>query len=319
MARLWYNRIAARAADGFFLNLARSGKLVPPARAKWHNLDHIRNVPYLEGGGPDHVLDVYRPLGPGPFPSLLYIHGGGFRALSKDSHYLMALAFARAGFVVFNINYRLAPKAQFPAAIEDTCAAWTWITGHAGRFGGNPENIGVSGESAGANLTAALVVATCFERPEPYAQRAFETGVVPRFAVPACGIFQVSDCARFGGRRLRDRAIMAVLRDVEDCYLPDSGNLDTTMADPLLLLESDTPSVRPLPPFFIPAAGRDPLREDSLRLEGALRAREVEATCEIYPGEMHAFHALIWRKHARACWRQTLRFARRCAGIRSIR
>jgi len=313
MPRLWYNRIAARAADGFFNTLARSGRLAPPSRARWHNLTRIRDVPYMNDGHPDHVLDVYQPSGPGPFPSLLYVHGGGFRALSKDSHYLMGLAFARAGFVVFNINYRLAPKHPFPAAIEDTCAAYEWITRNAASFGADPRNIGISGESAGANLTAALVVATCFERPEPYAQAAFATGVVPRFAIPACGIFQVSDCARFGHGRLKNKLVKAVLRDVEDCYLSECGLEDRTMADPLLLLESTADPARPLPPFFIPAAGRDPLKADSRRLNDALVSRGVESSCEVYRGEVHAFHALIWRKQARACWRRSLELARHWA------
>ena len=50
---------------------------------------------------------------------MLYVHGGGFRILSKDTHWIMGLAFARRGFLVFNIGYRLAPKHPFPAAIAD--------------------------------------------------------------------------------------------------------------------------------------------------------------------------------------------------------
>ena len=157
------------------------------------------------------------------------------------------------------------------------------------------------------------MVATCFERPETYAQKAFDTGVVPRFAIPACGIFQVSDCARFGKGNLKNRLVKAILRDVEDCYLSYSRVADRSMADPLLVFESDAVAARPIPPFFIPAGGRDPLKADSQRLHSALRAREVEASCEVYPGELHAFHALIWRTQARACWRESLRLARKWA------
>ena len=313
MPRLWYNRIAARAVDGFFATLARAGRLAPASRAHRHNLIHERDVRYQPGGDQAHLLDVYRPEGPGPFPCILYLHGGGFRALSKDTHYLMGLAYARAGFAVFCPNYRLAPKSPFPAAIEDACAAYTWLTRNAASYGGEPTNIGVAGESAGANLAASLVVAACFERPEPYAHQVYETGIRPRFAIPACGIFQVSDCARFGEGGLRNKLIRAVVRDVEDAYLADPKITDTTMADPLLVFESQARAIRPLPPFFLPVGGRDPLLIDSQRLHRALCARGGASTCEVYPGEVHAFHAFIWRAQARQCWRQSLAFAQDAA------
>jgi alpha/beta hydrolase fold len=61
-----------------------------------------------------------RHKGP-PWPIVFYVHGGAFRILSKDTHWVMALSFARRGFVVFNVSYRLAPKHRFPAPLEDVC------------------------------------------------------------------------------------------------------------------------------------------------------------------------------------------------------
>ena len=54
----------------------------------------------------------------GPRPVLMYVHGGAFRSLSKDTHWIMGLAFARRGFVVANVNYRLAPEHRFPAGLD---------------------------------------------------------------------------------------------------------------------------------------------------------------------------------------------------------
>jgi len=61
---------------------------------------------------------------------VFYIHGGAFHLASKDTHWIMGLVFARAGFLVVNINYRLAPKDR-SAAIEDACRAWRYLAAHA--------------------------------------------------------------------------------------------------------------------------------------------------------------------------------------------
>ena len=61
------------------------------------------------------------------------MHGGAFQSLSKDTHWLMGLAFARRGYVVFSINYRLAPKHRFPAGLQDACTAARWVHENAAR------------------------------------------------------------------------------------------------------------------------------------------------------------------------------------------
>ena len=78
---------------------------------------------------------------------------------SKDTHHGIALAYADNGHVVFNLNYRLAPKYGYPAALEDIARAYQWVVKNADRYGGNPEKIIVGGESAGGNLTLALAAA----------------------------------------------------------------------------------------------------------------------------------------------------------------
>src|SRR5690606_5988723 len=125
--------------------------------------------------GPEHRLDVYRPAhAEGPRPVVLYVHGGGFRILSKETHWLMGLYFARRGYVVFNIGYRLAPKHPFPAALEDSADALGWVVQNAHRYGGDPTRLVLAGESAGANLVTSLTLACCYRREEPYARRVFD-------------------------------------------------------------------------------------------------------------------------------------------------
>src|SRR6185295_2594817 len=191
---------------------------------------------------PEHRLDVYRPTNrSGPFPTVLYVHGGGFRILSKDTHWIMALAFARRGFQVVNINYRLAPRHRFPAAVEDVCAAYHWLARNARAWDVDPNRLILAGESAGANLVTSLAVASSWRREESWAREVFEAPLRPRAVLPYCGILQVSDSERFWRRKprmstfLRDRII-----EVTESYLGQNQHPETLLhlADPLLLLES---------------------------------------------------------------------------------
>src|SRR5438477_8510605 len=102
-------RAGAVLVDNFFRGISTTGRLHPRARPQRHSCEVIRDVAYLDDGNPDHRLDVYRPTNrSGPFPTVLYVHGGGFRILSKDTHWILALAVAPRGSPAFNVNYRLA-------------------------------------------------------------------------------------------------------------------------------------------------------------------------------------------------------------------
>jgi acetyl esterase len=300
--------VGAFVIDGFFEHGARLARLHPSSDPAKHGVEVLRDVAYAPTGESVHLLDVYRPRErPSACPVVLYVHGGGFRILSKDSHWMMALAFARRGYVVFVVNYRLAPH-RFPAALEDCSEAYAWVVANAERFGGDPSRVVLAGESAGANLVTGLTISATFERSEPFARRVFEVGVVPRATLAACGIFQVSDTARLVRGRKVSAVIVDRLEEVEQAYLPRDASVPLDLADPLLVLEGPASPARPLPPFFLPCGTNDPLVEDTKRLGRALAARGVQARVRLYEGEVHAFHALMWRKAAKACWRDTHSF-----------
>ena len=319
--------LGAAVVDGFFNGFSRVARLHPQARPERHAVEHLRDIRYLDGTMREHLLDVYRPASPTtgrhagappafrryhgpPWPMVFYVHGGGFRILSKDTHWVMGLGFARRGFVVFNVSYRLAPKHRYPCAIEDVCRAFTWVTKNAARFGADPTRVVIAGESAGANLATSLAIALAYERDEPYAREAFATGVVPRAVVPACGVFQVSDMARLRRRKPGMSSFIADrLGEVESAYFgPDAPACSRDLADPVLVFERGDKPARPLPPFFLPVGTKDPLLPDTRRLAVALRAMGVSAVDKYYPGEVHAFHALVMRESARRCWRDTFAF-----------
>lgn len=298
-------------ARGFFEGLSRAGRLHPQSRPEAHNIEVIQDVSYTQSGHGDHRLDIYRRRDlPEKAPVVLYIHGGGFHMLSKDTHWLMGLLFARAGYVVFNISYRLAPKHCFPAAMEDASDALVWLHQNAERYGGDLERLAFAGESAGANLALSLAISSCSSRPELYAQRAFQTGRVPKALLLGCGMLQVSDAARLWRRRAMPWWIRGAVNDLCTGYLGAQA-AGHELADPLLLMERDFVAERPFPSVYAFAGTKDPVLEDTRRLGRALAQRSEPHAVRLFPGEVHAFHALLFRKAARDCWREQLAFLER--------
>ena len=101
------------------------------------------------------TADVVQPTGPGPHPVLVYLHGGGWVCGSPATHRKLAYRCEEAGYLVFNVDYRMAPEHPFPAPFDDCVHAIEWAAREAARFGGDASRIAVGGDSAGGNLTAA--------------------------------------------------------------------------------------------------------------------------------------------------------------------
>ena len=104
-------------------------------------------------------LNLARPKsGEGPFPAVICIHGGGFRAGKRDGYDGLCVKLAERGYVAATVSYRLAPKYQFPAAVHDTKAAVRWMRANAKTYKVDPDRIGVTGGSAGGHLAQFLAV-----------------------------------------------------------------------------------------------------------------------------------------------------------------
>ena len=122
------------------------------------------DIEYGSAGGESLRLDAYVPDGPGPFPAVILVHGGGWTGGDKSGGpkkgYMAPMhdTLGKAGFAWFSINYRLAPKHPYPACIEDVEAAIRWVKAHASEYHVDPRRIALSGESAGAHLVALAVV-----------------------------------------------------------------------------------------------------------------------------------------------------------------
>jgi acetyl esterase/lipase len=118
-----------------------------------------RDIEYANPDGQHLQLNLARPKeGKAPFPAVVCIHGGGFRAGSREGYNNTILTLAQNGYVAVTVSYRLAPKYQFPAAVQDTKAAVRWVRANAKKFDIDPDRIGVTGGSAGGHLALFLGV-----------------------------------------------------------------------------------------------------------------------------------------------------------------
>jgi acetyl esterase/lipase len=114
-----------------------------------------RDLPYVTNGHERQVLDLYLPKeGAGPFPLVIWIHGGAWKAGNKDGCPPLRGGYVQQGYAVASLNYRLSQHAIFPAQIEDCKAAIRWLRAHAAEYGIDPDHFGVIGSSAGGHLSA---------------------------------------------------------------------------------------------------------------------------------------------------------------------
>jgi acetyl esterase/lipase len=116
----------------------------------------------IEYANPDsqHLqLNMAKPKsGDGPFPAIVCIHGGGFRAGSRQGYDALCIRLAQRGYVAVTVSYRLAPKYQFPAAVHDVKEAVRWLRGNARKLNIDSNRIGALGGSAGGHLAQFLGV-----------------------------------------------------------------------------------------------------------------------------------------------------------------
>ncbi len=117
------------------------------------------DIEYAQAGGESLKLDAFTPVGKGPFAAVIFVHGGGWSAGNRmgGNDPLFAPVAAR-GMAWFTISYRLAPKHNYPAPIDDVHAAIRWVKAHAAEYNVDPNRIALVGESAGGQIVAQAAV-----------------------------------------------------------------------------------------------------------------------------------------------------------------
>ena len=116
-----------------------------------------KDVIYGKTSGVELKMDLARPTtGNGPFPCVVCIHGGGWRAGNKSGYDGLIQALAKEGYVAATVEYRFCPQFKFPAQVEDVKCAVRYLRAHAVELKINPEKFGAYGESAGGHLSLML-------------------------------------------------------------------------------------------------------------------------------------------------------------------
>ncbi|MFC1558003.1 alpha/beta hydrolase fold domain-containing protein [candidate division KSB1 bacterium] len=124
---------------------------------KYRNVKFLPDIVYGKGGDKDLKLDLFLPENIiSQHIGIIFIHGGGWRNLSKEYLKEWGYYFADRGYTSVSIDYRLSGEAKFPAAIEDCKCAVRWMRANAGKYDINPDKVAVFGESAGGHLAALL-------------------------------------------------------------------------------------------------------------------------------------------------------------------
>jgi acetyl esterase len=235
-----------------------------------------REIPGPAGGIP---IRVYWPGQGGPFPVLLFYHGGGWVIGNLDTNDELCRMLSRgASAVVVSVGYRLAPEHRFPAAVEDCYAALEWVHLNADALDVDRSRIAVGGASAGGNL-AAVVALMARDRAGP--ELAYQL-----MFYPATNLFELNTASH---RHFADGYGLAAdhVEFFRDCYLPQLADRENPYASPLL-----ADSLADLPPAMVITAGFDVLRDEGIAYAEGLEAAGVEAAHLHYPTMIHGFVAM---------------------------
>ncbi|MBA3550349.1 MAG: alpha/beta hydrolase [Nannocystis sp.] len=169
------------------------------------DIEVLRGLEFAEHGGHRLRLDIFRPREAGTLrPALLQVHGGAWVLGFKEYQGIPLLThMASTGWVGFNVDYRLSPKATFPEHLIDVKRALAWIREHAVEYGVDPDFIVVTGGSAGAHL-AALVGLTANDPEYQPGFESFDTRV--QAVVTFYGVYDLTN--RLGTRATNYRSML---------------------------------------------------------------------------------------------------------------
>lgn len=231
----------------------------------------------LEGGpGGDLPVRIYTPAGPGPFPLLVYFHGGGW--VVGDPDYTDAatrILAMRTPAIVVSVDYRMAPEHPFPAAPDDCEFAVNWCFENAESLGARPGPVAVAGDSAGGNLAAVVALRDVARRTNRIGLQVLIYPCVDltRTDRPS----HVAFGEGFGLSRLD-------LDDCKRCYVPPGTHPGNPDLSPLYAR-----SLAGLPRACVITAGFDVLRDEGVAYVEALRKADVDVVHSHEPALPHGF------------------------------
>ncbi|MBA3591455.1 alpha/beta hydrolase [Methylibium sp.] len=262
-------------ADAAMAVAKKEGKPVEPSKAVPGVTSMDRTIPGPAGPLP---VRVYTPKGDGPFPVIVYYHGGGWVIADKEVYDAGARGLsAEAEAVVVSVDYRRAPEAKFPAAWDDALAAYKWVAQNASQIKGDPKKLALAGESAGGNLAVSTAIA------------ALSAGVTPPMHVLA--VYPVAQTGNLSTDSYVDSAQAKPLnKPMIEWFVENTFAKPTDKSSPRVDLVNA--ELAGLPPVTIINAEIDPLRSDGELLKNALEKAGVKVDRKVYEGTAHEFFGM---------------------------
>lgn len=252
------------------------------ASAKWQPeylgfADAVARIDYRFFSGPtaELPLKIYTPEGVGPFPAVVFFHGGGWVAGNIELNGIQHQQLAHdARAVVIAVNYQKAPEHKFPIPFDDCYATLEWVLGNAHALNINPEEIGVAGDSAGGNLAAAVALKA---RDSRGPKIAFQILIYPAVDY------------KFDYESMIDNATGYSLTTQGmkwywDQYMESERDLNNSYFRPMI--EEDLSN---LPPTFTLTAELDPLRDEGEIFSKRLADAGVISVLKRYDSLIHGF------------------------------
>ncbi len=224
------------------------------------------------------LVRTYTPLeGSGPFPVIVYYHGGGWVIADLDTYEASAAALsAKTGAVVVSVAYRQAPESPYPAAHDDAFAAYKWVVEHAAQVNGDPSRIALAGESAGGNLAVAV------------AMRARDEGVA--LPVHILSVYPIADGDVESESYDEYADAIPLSRPAMEWFFDNYAPDWRTEAYPYIdLIDADLSG---LPTTTVINAEIDPLASEGETLTERLEEAGVEVERELYEGVTHEFFGM---------------------------
>jgi acetyl esterase len=252
--------------QGMLLELANASEPEPVA--------HIENQ-VIAGPQGEIPIRIYTPTGDGPFPLLVFFHGGGWVIGNLDTHDNVCRNLTNAaGCIVVSVDYHLAPEYKFPAAPEDCFAATQWVVANASQLNGDTSRIAVGGDSAGGNLAAVVAL---MARDQGGPALVFQLLIYPVTDATGSSPSMIENAEGYG--LTREDMIWFT-----NHYLNNEDEQRNPLASPLL-----APDLSGLPPALIISAEYDPLRDEAELYAQRLQDAGVPVKTTRYSGAIHGF------------------------------
>ena len=213
------------------------------------------------------TADIAVPKGSGPHPVVIYIHGGAWTLGSPATHRKLVKQFAEAGYLTIAPDYRLAPENPFPAGFDDCVFTAHWAVENANRYGGDASRMAMGGDSAGGNLTAAVLPALASSQRAPK----FKAAILIYGAFDFAGLVKMAPEAA---------------EPLAKAYLGSSypAGLDDPRVSPIRAIKPGA-----MPPSFIIAGTADGIAGESRTIAEAMNRVGIENELHILEDMPHAF------------------------------